>query len=317
MITFAILGAGGIAGQFARAVEMTKGATIGAVASRSVERAEAFSKLYNIPKAYGSYEEMLAQPDIDVVYIATTHNFHYENIVECLNAGKHVLCEKPMVLTEEDARLCFDMAKEKGLFLMEAMWSRFLPGAKKAREWIEEGRIGKICSASVSIGFQASDEPQKRLLNPDLAGGVLYDIGVYAIEVLSYLLDESVCDILSFRRNHPVTGVDTDVSFMLRYPGADACLQCTFSANVKEGIIINGTDGFIEIPYVNKIDRVNLHGRDRKLVESFDAPYENGFTFEIEDVIRCVGEGRTESSVNPPEMTIQCARVFDAILRKQ
>lgn len=316
MLTFAILGAGGIAGQFVRAVRLTDEATIGAVASRSKERAEAFSKTYNIPKAYGNYEEMLLQPDIDVVYIATTHNYHYENIIACLNAGKHIICEKPMVLTEKDARACFDLAREKGLFLMEAMWSRCLPGTKKARAWIEEGRIGDICSASVSIGFRAPDEPEKRLLNPRLAGGALYDIGVYAIEVLSYLMGEETSEVLAFRRNHHITGVDTDVSFLLRYRSADACLQCTFSSKPKEFILINGTKGFIEIPSVNRIDKGSLYGSERNLLETFDEPYENGFTFEIEEAIRCIMEGKRESAVNPSKMTIECARVFDAILGK-
>ena len=316
MLRFAVLGTGGIANQFAHAVSLVENAVIVAAASRSsAERAAAFAEKHSIPNSYGSYEEMLANDEVDAVYIATTHNFHKENIIQCLNAGKHILCEKPMVLTEADARECFDLAREKNLFLMEAMWTRCLPALRKAREWIEEGRIGEIRSANSVIGFNAGNNCAGRILNPDLAGGAIYDIGVYSIEIVSALIGEPVENIAFSCRRHKVTGVDESVSLILSYPSADACIQCMVNANPKEYTIINGSKGFIEIPASHSVREVRLHKENRELVEKCEIPYQNGFTFEIEEMIRCIEEGKITSEINPPEMTIECARIFDTVLR--
>ena len=316
MLRFAVLGTGGIANQFAHAVSLIDNAVIVAAASRSsAERAAAYAEKHSIKNSYGSYEEMLANPEVDAVYIATTHNFHKENIIQCLNAGKHILCEKPMVLTEADAKECFDLAKEKNLFLMEAMWTRCLPALRKAREWIAEGKIGKVVSANSVIGFRAGDNFKGRILNPDLAGGAIYDIGVYSIEIVSALIGEAVENITFSCRRHKVTGVDESVSLILSYPSADACIQCMVNANPKEYTIINGENGFIEIPASHSVREVRLHGANRELVEKCESPYQNGFTFEIEEMIRCIEEGKLTSDINPPEMTLECARIFDTVLR--
>lgn len=314
MLRFAVLGAGGIANQFANAVSLVEKAEIIAVASKSAERAAAFAERHSIPNSYGSYAEMLANPDVDAVYVATTHNFHKENIIDCLSAGKHVLSEKPMVLTEADAKECFDLAREKNLFLMEAMWTRCLPALRKAREWIAEGRIGEVRSANSVIGFNAGSNTAGRILNPDLAGGAIYDIGVYSIEIVSALMNEPVENIVFSRRSHPVTGVDACVSLILSYPTADACIQCMVNGNPKEYTIVNGSKGFIEIPASHSVREVRLHGENRALVEKFEAPYQNGFTFEIEEMIACIEAGKLTSDINPPEMTIECARIFDTVL---
>ncbi len=311
---FGILGAGNIANYFCNGVKLVEGAEVLAVASKSEERARAFADKNGIPDSYGSYEALLARKDIDVIYIATTHNFHMELIRMALNAGKHVLCEKAMVLTEADAREAFALAKEKGLFLMEAMWSRFLPQYQKARQWIEEGRIGAVQAAACSIGFRANQDPDGRILNPKLAGGALYDIGVYAIEPLTYLLGESVEDVMGVWRPHPVTGVDERVTIILRFPSCDAAIQATIAANPKEYYYITGDRGFIELPFVTFGDRVRLFDENRNLVEEVVEPWENGFVYEIGEVIRCVREGRQYSETMPPEATIECARIYDKIL---
>lgn len=311
---FGILGAGNIANYFCNGVKQTEGAQVAAVASKSLERARAFAHKNGIPDAYGSYDELLAREDIDAVYIATTHNFHMELIRLALNAGKPVLCEKAMVLTEAHAREAFALAKEKGLFLMEAMWSRFLPQYRKARQWIEEGRIGSIQSAACSIGFRANQDPNGRILNPKLAGGALYDIGVYAIEPLTYLIGEPVEDVMGLWRPHKVTGVDETVTLILRFPSCDAAIQATIAANPREYYYITGDKGFIELPFVTFGDRVRLYDENRNLVEEVVEPWENGFVYEIREVMRCVREGRLYSETMPPEATIECARIYDKIL---
>ena len=156
-IRFGILGAGRIANQFANAVKLVEGASVTAVSSKSPERAADFAARHSIPWS-GSYEDMLARDDVDCVYVATTHNFHAENIRLCFAYGKHVLCEKAMTLTGDEAQSLFDEAKAKGLFLMEAMWSRFLPTVQWAKKKITDGEIGKITSAVSVIGFRGDGD---------------------------------------------------------------------------------------------------------------------------------------------------------------
>ena len=312
---FGILGAGNIANYFCNGVKLVEGAQVVAVASKSLERAKAFAAKNGIPDAYGSYQALLSRQDINVVYIATTHNFHMELIRLALNSGKHVLCEKAMVLNEADAREAFALAKDKGLFLMEAMWSRFLPQYQTARRWIEESRIGTIQSAACSIGFRANQDPEGRILNPKLAGGALYDIGVYAIEPLTYLIGQPVEDVLGVWRPHSVTGVDERVTLILRFPCCDAAIQATIAANPREYYYITGDKGFIELPFVTFGDRVRLYDENRNLVEEVVEPWEVGFVYEIREVIRCIREGRQYSHIMPPEATIECARIFDKILQ--
>ncbi|MBR4959283.1 MAG: Gfo/Idh/MocA family oxidoreductase [Clostridia bacterium] len=315
-IRFAILGAGGIAVKFKKAVDLTEGAEVIAVGSKSADRAAAFAEKNNIPLWYSSYEEMLANPDIDAVYIATTHNFHLENIRACIAAGKHILCEKPMVLAESDAAEAFALAAEKGVFLMEAMWSKFLPHLCRVKQWITEGRIGKIESIRAAIGFPGNGKFETRLYNPELAGGGLYDIGVYPLQIVSWLVGEPVLDCKAFWRKHPVTGVDENVSVLLRYPSCDASVQCLISCFVNELMVINGTAGSIEIPVTHRGNTCTLFDAGGRETEHFTCTYENGFVWEVEETVRCIREGKLTSDRVTPEATIECARLFDVILRE-
>lgn len=313
-IRFGIMGAGAIAGKFVQAVGAVEGAGVTAVSSKSMERAAAFAEKCSLPW-YGSYADMLARDDVDAVYIATTHNFHMENMRMCIEAGKHVLCEKAMVLTEAEAKEIFALAKEKGVFCMEAMWSRFLPAMTKAREWIDAGKIGKIQSVNAVIGFHAAFSAESRLFNPELAGGAMYDIGVYPIEWVSWLVNEPIEDCLSFRRDNAVTGVDENVSFLLRFPSCDAAIQCMLTASPKEYVLVHGSEGTIELPCLNGDRRAMLYDGHRRLTETFTAEDVNGFIYEVEETVRCIREGKCTSDRMPPEVTIECARVFEKVLR--
>ncbi len=312
---FGILGAGSIAAHFCKAIPLVEGAELVAVASKSRERAEAFARENGVPQAYGSYEEMLREADINIVYIATTHNFHRENILLCLNAGKHVLCEKSMVTCAADAREVFRLAKEKNLFCMEAMWSRFLPQYRKAKQWIEEGRIGAIQSADVVIGFRAEVEPTHRLVSPELGGGAMYDIGVYAIEPLTWLIGEPVQEVLGAWRPHETAGTDARAAMILRFPSCDATAQCLFTANAGQYVHIFGSEGAIKLPFVNGGFEARLYNRDQSLAEEFLEPWEHGFRFELEEVVRCIAAGEIISPIMPPEATIECAQIYDRVLR--
>ena len=315
-LRFGIMGAGGIAGHFVRATKLADTAEVVAVASKSIERAEKFAKENNIA-SFCTYDKLLARNDIDAVYVATTHNFHYENIKACLENNKHVLCEKAMVLTEKDAAELFALAESKGLFLMEAMWTRFLPSMQKAKKWITDGKIGKIQNISGVIGFKGKDDINGRLLNPDLAGGALYDIGVYVIEVASFLAGEKIVDVCGKVRRDERTGVDTNVSFVVEFESFDACLQCMITANPKEYMIINGDKGYIEIPRSHVSNECFLYDNERNLIKHFKEEFVggNGFVYEIEEVAKCIRNKKTQSDTMPAESTIECARVFDKLLK--
>ena len=314
---FGIIGAGNIAARFCDAVKNVEGAEVAAVASTSAARASDFAARCNIPAFYASYEAMLQRADIDAVYIATTHNFHKENILLALSHGKHVLCEKPMVLTRADAEEVFREAAARGLFLMEAMWSCFLPAYQKAKEWVESGRIGTVHSAMGALGFHCDQNPEGRLLNPALAGGGMYDIGVYAIEPLRYLIGEPIVEAHGVWRPHPVTGVDERAALLLRTASCDISLQCSISANVREFSVLNGSDGYVECPCIISLQTVRLYDKHRCLAEEFHAPWENGFEFQIEHVLQCLAAGKLTSDVVTPQITMESAAVYDAVLRGQ
>ena len=195
MIHFGIIGAGDIARKFADAVRQLDNAEVIAVASKSLDRAQEWAAREHIPSYYGNYAELLANPRIDAVYIATTTNAHYDNILQCLQAGKHVLCEKSLVRSAHESLTVCSLAKQKNLFLMEAMWTRFLPKTTTAKQWIREGRIGKVKLMQATIGWKADPVYNKRLFDPALGGGSLYDLGIYPLEVLPYLVDEKILDM--------------------------------------------------------------------------------------------------------------------------
>ncbi len=317
-LKFGIMGAGKIAAKFADAVCISGRAEVVAVASKSLERAREFAEKNEIPH-YCGYGELLAREDIDLIYIATTHNFHYENIKACLNAGKNVLCEKPMVLTEKDARELFDLAQSKGLFLMEAMWSRFLPSLQAAKEWITEGKIGKLRAISGAIGFVGNGDVSSRLMDPALAGGALYDIGVYAVEIASFLAGEKIVGVTGSVRRDERTGVDVADSFILNFETFDAALQCALSSNVKEYMVVNGENGYIELPHSHTGGDCFLYDKKRLPAARFisEFPGNNGFVCEVEEVCDCISSGKTVSEIMPPAATIECARVFDALLNQK
>lgn len=314
MVRFGIMGAGGIARKFADAARRVEGVQVLAVASKSRERAAAFAREQGVPNAYGSYEEMLARPDIDAVYIATTNNFHYENILECLRWGKHVLCEKSMVPTAAQAREVFALARDKGLFVMECMWVRFLPKLRKVRQWVEEGRIGRVKLAQGNLGFSAACDPESRLYSPALGGGALYDVGVYVIEVLGWFASQPLTDVQAQVVRAP-TGVDESVSFTLRYGDYLVGGQCSIAASLPENAAIYGEEGHIVLrERLHFGHRVELYDRAGRLAEAFTQEDVNGFIYQIEEAARCIEAGLLESETAPHSMTLECCRVFEGVL---
>ena len=183
-----IMGTGAIANDFAQALKTTPGAVLHAAASRSQASADAFAKKHGIARSFGSYEELAADGEVDIVYVATPHAFHRDNVLLCLGAGRHVLCEKPLAVSAAQVAECVAAARERNLFLMEGMWTRFFPVARAIRKAVAEGAIGKVVSVSASLGFKLEPSFNPRLYEPALAGGALFDVGIYPALWISMIL---------------------------------------------------------------------------------------------------------------------------------
>jgi predicted dehydrogenase len=245
-IRWGIIGTGQIAKHFARGLQAVSDAELLAVGSRSIETANAFGDAFDVARRYGSYAELVADPDVDVVYVSTPHPDHVTSTILCLEAGKPVLCEKPFAINVDEAKQMVELARAKGLFLMEAMWTRYRPTMVKVRELIASGAIGEPRFLSANIGWKSNFDPESRLYNPDLGGGALLDGGVYPVSFASMVLGppSAIASVASLGE----TGVDEQEAIALAYPsGAVASLGVTIQASpISIGLIL-GTEGRIEI----------------------------------------------------------------------
>jgi len=311
VIRWGVIGPGIIATGFAEAMQWAEGGTITAVASRSAERADAFGDRFDIPTRYGDYEALAADPDVDVVYVATPHSRHEADTIE-LRAGKHVLCEKPFALNARQAARMAEEARSRGLFLMEAIWSRFLPAYRSLVEVIGEGRIGEPLLVEGDFGFRRPVDPQHRHFAPELGGGALLDLGIYPVQLCTLVLgpiERVVADGVVGE-----TGVDEVVTALLHHRGerlgvVKAALRVGMTCTAR----IAGTDGVIDLPAMMHCPN-SLTVSSAAGVEHIDASYEgNGLRFEIDEVHRCLQDGRTESGVVSLDESIALATTLDAI----
>ncbi len=307
---FGIIGAAKIGAKFCDAVRGMPGAEVVAVASKSQQRADEFARENKVPFSYGDYRSMLSREDIDGVYIDTTNNFHYENMLLCIEYNKPFICEKAFTITKEQASDVFNKARQKGLFSMEAMWSRFLPAVKKAKEWIDSGTIGEIDLANFTFCFVSPDDPQNRLNAPGLGGGVNRDIGVYAFEILSYLVNQPLLEAKTFC-NRFSYGSDCTDGMLLKFSRALATTLVSFRCVAPETAWFCGNRGSIQLLGGHMGYAATLYGPDRREIEHFQPPMENGFVYEIEEFIRGVREKKLESDVIPHKDTLLCMQLFD------
>ncbi len=320
MFSFAIMGAGHIANKFCDAVRRIDDAEVVAVASKS-GRAKDFAERNGIPTFFDNYSEMLDKAKPDCVYVAATSNAHYELSSLCIEAGVPVLCEKAMFLNSADAREVFALSEQKGVFAMEAMWSRFLPAVVKAREWIHSGRIGEPIYATAAIGFKAEENPDNRYYSKALGGGAAYDLTVYDYEILTYLIDRPA-EVVSAHAVKTSDGVDLTDHILLKFPkdGYRDCLavcESTLLAKLDEKIVIYGSSGKLELPRPHFATDCYLYDEGFELIDSFkDTETENGFVYETMEAIRCIKAGKVESETVPHSLTVACATVFDELLGK-
>lgn len=295
-IRWGIIGPGKIAAKFTEDLNLIENAVLEAVASRNVERAKKFAKEFGANNTYGSYEELFANQNIDVVYIATPHVFHKELAIKALKSGKNVLCEKPMGVNSNEVRKMIETAKENNVFLMEALWSRFHPSLLDIKAKIDTRAIGQIRYINADFAFYAMDrDKSSRLLNPNLAGGSLLDIGIYPV-FLSYLLLGMPKNILaSAHLNND--GLEKQVAMTLVYEDAHAVLASGFTYNSRMSAEIAGEKGnFYLDPRWHEADgyTVEIDGA----VEKIKLPkHGNGYTHEIEEVHNCLLAGKKESEL--------------------
>ncbi|RYF67616.1 MAG: Gfo/Idh/MocA family oxidoreductase [Cytophagaceae bacterium] len=300
-IRWAILGLGRIAHKFATDLVTLPDADLVAVASTDQTRADEFAAQYpradgTLPRALDTYEALTAMADdIDVVYIATRHVYHRANTLLCLNGGLAVLCEKPFGMDIGDVNQMLGVAEARQTFLMEALWSRFMPTILQAKTWVDEGAIGQVLTIKADFGFKADYDPNKRLFNKELGGGSLLDIGIYPL-FISYLINGMPVSITAAATLAP-TGADEQCGMVLTYSnGAMAVLNSTFMANTENLALIYGTEGTIRIHgRFHESTVVTLEKPDAEPVTQTYERSTNGYNYEAQHVMDCLNEGFTES----------------------
>jgi predicted dehydrogenase len=317
-IRWGILSTGYIAHKFAEGLSALPDARLTAAGSRNPKTAAAFAERYDIPRSYGSYQELVQDPDIDVVYIGTPHRFHKENTLLCFSAGKAVLCEKPLTINATDAQTVVRAARQHKLLLMEAMWSRFLPAVVKARKLINDGAIGDVQIVASDFGFAAPFDPASRMYNPELGGGALLDVGIYPVSLASMLMGPP--DRIVSMGQLGTTGVDEQSAMIFGYDsGALAVGYATIRCGTYTEATIVGSGGMIRLHAQIGLFRpfkltLRLSGQEDQII---DVPYEgNGYNYEAAEVMRCLRSGETESPVMPLDESVEIIRTMDKI-RKQ
>ena len=281
--------------------------------SRTKESAAKFAEEHGVSRAYGSYDELMQDSDVDAIYIATPHPFHKENVLACLRAGKAVLCEKPFTMNSKELEEIIQFARDKKLFLMEAMWTRFLPPIVKVREWIDSGKIGEVLLVKADFGYRAPWDPEWRLLNPALGGGALLDIGIYPVSFASMIFGTNPEKIMS-TAHIGETGVDEQFSIIMSYPsGKTATLNGSFRVELTNEAYIHGTEGSIRIPSFHNAKSSILHKNGEEVETFTDDRKSAGYAFEIEEVGRCLNQGLLESSVIPLDESLGIMRLMDEI----
>ncbi len=312
-IRWGILGTGSIAKQFARGLSDTPDAVLQAVGSRTQESADVFGDAFSVPTRHASYEALANDPDVDAIYVSTPHPFHKDNSILCIEAGKAVLCEKPFTINAGEAEAVVQVARERGVFLMEAMWSRFLPAMQPVKQLLQENAIGEGRLVSAAIGFCAGGNPEGRLFNPALGGGALLDVGIYVTSFASFVLGPHPTRIESMAHIGE-TGVDEQNALILGYEnGAMALLTSAVRTSTPHEATIIGTEGTIRIPaHFWKAGKASLKAGDREEEVEFDTQG-NGYNYEAAEVGRCLREGLLESPTMPLDETVALMNILDAV----
>lgn len=313
-VRWGFLGPGNIATSVVADLPLVDGAVPLAVASRDRARAQRFADEHGFERAYGSYDELLADGDVDVVYVASPHAQHHRYVTTVLDAGKPVLVEKAFTVSLAAARDLVARARERRLFCMEAMWTRHLPVMGRLRELVADGAIGEVRSVEASFGFRREVDPTDRLWAPELGGGALLDLGVYPVSFAHMLLGPP--ETVDVRGALGPTGVDADVALLLAWPdGATARLACSITSHLRSSAVVAGTLGHVVIePPFHHPPRFTLHRPDAEPEVVEAPPVGTGYSHELAEVQRCLAAGLTESPTMPLDDTLAVMATLDTAL---
>lgn len=316
-----ILGAGGIASMMAVTLGglLKEGITqdgesveLYAVAARDAERAEKFAEKYAFQKSFGSYQDMLSDEELELVYVATPHSHHYEHVKLCLDYGKNVLCEKAFTVNAAQAEEIIKLAEDKGLLLTEAIWTRYMPMRKTLDDVVASGIIGKITSMSANLGYVI--DGNQRLVDPALAGGALLDLTVYPINMALMVFGDDIKKIDAMCVMTP-TGVDGQDTVIFTYhDGTMVTMYTTIHAQTDRRGIINGSKGFIQVKNINNYEAIKVFDLNRKLVKKYEAPKQvTGYEYEVLAAMRAIRAGKLECEEMPHSETIKVMKIMDQI----
>lgn len=309
-----IIGTGNIANQFATGLQAVDDAELVAVGSRSQGSADAFGEKYNIPNRHASYEALATDPEVDAIYISTPHPYHKDNTLLCIENGKAVLCEKPFTVNAAEAVEVVSTAREKGVFLMEAMWTRFLPVMVRVREMLAAGTLGEIRYAHADFGFWIEFDAEHRLFNPQLAGGALLDVGIYPVSFASMVFGTQPQAVVS-TAHMGQTGVDEQNSMIFSYEGgASATLASAIRVDTTKGASICGDKGRIDIhpPFFvpTAFTFTPEGGEPETITPEFLG---NGYNYQAMEVAACIRAGKLESDIMPLDESIALMQTMDGI----
>lgn len=314
-IKWGILGCGGIAHKFAESAAVLNDVQIVAAASNTPGKAEAFAEKHSIQNYYSDYAGLLKNDEVDAVYVATTHNFHYQNVKQVLEANKPVLCEKPFTVNAREMKALMALAEQKQLFMMEGMWTRFLPAIVQVRNWLAEDMIGTVKQIRATFGFLFPFDPDHRLFNLDLAGGALLDAGIYPLSFANMVMKQPPTEIKAIGEIGSA-GADEQSSYLLKYEtGCLAFLNSTVNAPVASRAEVIGTKGKITIPkdFLNT-QEVWLELNDQEPVQhKLPFPDSIGFKFEIDAASESIRNGLLENEIMPLSDTLQLMETIDEI----
>ncbi len=312
-LRWGIVGTGNISSRFAEGLQALPTVKLVAVGSRSQSSADRFGDKYNVANRHASYEALAADPEVDAIYIGTPHNLHLENMLQGLSNGKAVLCEKPFTINAAQAKQAIDLARARNVFLMEAMWTRFMPLFVELRRLLAEGVVGEVRMISADFAFRTGFNPTSRAFDPNLGGGGLLDVGVYPINLASMVLGTP--DRIVSLAELGETGVDEQAAMVLGYPGGQLALLSTgIRTRSPHEAVIMGTDAIIRLPARWWYPTTLIIDRPTQQPETIEVPYEgNGYNYEADEVHRCLLAGKTESDIMPLDETLAIMETMDTI----
>lgn len=315
MFKVGIIGAGHIAEKMATTLHGMEGVEAYAVASRQMEKAQEFASRRGFTRAYGSYEALADDPQVDLIYVATPHTFHFGHVKMCLEKGKAVLCEKAFMANAREAEEVVRISEERQVFLAEAIWTRYLPFRRTINELLASGIIGRPVMLTAHLGYPVAHK--ERIMRPELGGGALLDLGVYAINFALMYMGDDILEISS-DCTMSETGVDLQDSITFKYSdGRMALLMASACcANDRQGII-NGEKGYIITDNINNTLRADVYSADHTLIQTCHAPGQiTGFEYQVQACIDSIREGRTETPFMPHSESIRVMKIMDSLRKR-